>query len=532
MHIVVMSSSNGKDAAPQQPPPGSYPAEPSIAPPPSVVSTSVAVKHQVDEILASANMVAATFKGKPSLVVFKEDWVLVEEKLRSLQQQTGTTVPASELAELQRELSELRLKANAFKDENERIAYSQQALKDSLKIAESKLQAAHSEAEHTTASLEKSQADLKVAMASAQASKKELEKTISTARKSGDAEGLDKLLDEKRRMSQDINSLNSNLQVLNTEKKSVQDRLKRYELQVLELTNELNLEKSRQAIASGKPGTSFAAKAKAMGTESVRLFNVAHTNLSSLAKERFEKVASNPVEDEKNTVFWIKAALDATKHSVYKPYKLVFHGLADDLKIMTHSSRKLFDPFLIAVRDSLLPTGQPLTLDEMSEMLSAIPPESIKLSKEYRDKGFKTLADLPENPESGHFPHASDLPFRNVAGKTTFAKEASKKAKPQPPPSPLKKKQTRKEAEEEALLETDPIPEPDDGESSGDDTPISLWLRMRQWFLVQFDNMNSRVRNSLRKKPSRLARYYKLATGGFFHKICLVPYSWYIWAFP
>jgi regulator of replication initiation timing len=515
-----MSSDRTQSGASHHPTPGSYPEGSVVNSPPSVVSTSVDVRDKVSNLLKDVPLTACTFKGEPNWVIPKDQWRIFEEKLRSLQHETGTTVPVAELAELQRELSALRLKAHDFENANERLAYAEKSLTEQLNVANSKFADAKNDAASARMALEATQIELKSSLSRARTIKSEYETALLVAKKEGDAGAVEKLSSDKRKLSTDITDLNNSLQHVNAEKKRITDQLKRYENQVLELSNELKLEKSKHAISSGDPGTSFAEKARQAGTESVKLFNVAHSNLSALARERFSKVADDPLADEKNTAFWLKATFDACKHSVYRPYRLVFGGLAGDLKAFSAKSRKLFDPFLIAVRDSLLPTGRPLSAEDLNEMLSSIHNDSIELAPEFRARGYRTLADLPSNLGPVGDIDPTSLPYK---GKHKISLVDNSK------PRDRANSVFSSSDEEKDVLASDPLISPS-SESSDDE--VSYWLRMRRWFLVKFDSINSRVRASLRKHPLRLKRYFKLATGNKFQKVCLVPYSWYIWLFP
>jgi hypothetical protein len=501
--------------------PGSFPEGSAIASPPSVVSTSVEVKNQLTSLLKDVPMVACTLKNEPSWAIPREQWKIFEEKLSSLLDQKGsTTVPVAELAELQRELSALRLKAHDFENANDRLAYAEKTLSQQLKIANERLDSAKNDAASARLALEATQIELKASLSKVHAVKSEYETALRIAKKEGNAEQVEKLSGDKRKLSTDITDLNNSLQHVNAEKRRISDQLKRYENQVLELSNELKLEKSKHAISSGDPGTSFAERARAAGTESVKLFNVAHTNLSALAKQRFGKIASDPVADEKNTAFWLKATFDACKHSVYRPYQAVFGGLASDLKAFSFKSRKLFDPFLIAVRDSLLPTGKPLSAEDLTEMLSHIDQASIELAPEFRARGYRTMADLPSGLGPVGDIDPMSLPYKGRRKISLVDKTSGK----EPENSVFSPSGSEKD-----VLESDPLlptPPPED------DPELSYWFRMRKWFLLKFDEINTRVRSSLRKKPKRLRTYFRLATGNIFQRACLVPYSWYIWVFP
>lgn len=528
-----MSSINKDErSAPQTPPPGSYPESSAVNRSPSVASTSVAVRDEVKAILEESHMVSCTFKGEPAWAINKDSWKIVEAKLIKLQERQGNSVPVSEIAELQRELASLRLKANDFKTQNERLEYAQANLTKALNHAKANEAKARIEAEEGLALLSGTQKELRATLASVAASKKEYEIAIKEAKKAGKPEDVEILTSDRRKLSTDLSELNNSLQQVNADKKAIQDKLRRFEKQVLELTVELNAEKSRNDIQSGAPGTSFAEKAKGARDSTIKLYNTAYSNLSALAKSRFEKVKDCPTEDEKNTVFWMKAAFDATKHEVYRPYKIVFGGLAEDLKAYTAPSRKAFDRFLVAVRDSLLPTGQPLTMDDMNEMLGDIQISSLKLNNSFRAKGFKTLKDLNDYGLTIGASDASDIDFKLVNGKLiplSPRKGSKGKERAVDPPS---------ESDfglEELPPPYPPLPDSSESDASSDsesDDPISYWVRVRRWLHLKFDSMNSRIRNSLKSRPQRLARYFRLSTGNIFQRFCLVPYSWYIWIFP
>lgn len=533
-----MSNHSDNSSAWQAPPPGFYPESAVIPGPSSVVSTSVEVSTEVKQALEATKKVGCTLSGVPSFAVSKTDWKKLEDKLLSVQKDKATTVPTSELIKLQRELSELRLKANDFEDQNERLQYAERHLNKALENAEQNLAAAKDQARSAIAELDKISTQYKTQLKQAQAEKKEFQKAHQIAVQQGMSDDAEKLKTDKHRLSLEVTNLNNSLQQVNADKKQQSAIVKRFETQLVELTNELNLERTKHSITSGAKGTSFAERAKAMGSASVKLYNIAHTNLSKLALSRFEKIKDNPTEDRKNTAFWLKATFDATQHAVYKPYKVVFSGVVDDLKDMSTSSRRYFDPLLLAVRDSLLPTGRPLSLDELNSYLNDIPIHQIYLSSEYRAKGYKTLGQLIDSGENLGCTPPRDLPYRMTNGKLSFkGKEPILREVDPKPISPT--------LSEQAVFEEDPLnadlpplppsedgSESDDGSGDPEDDPVSYYVRVRQWLHSCFNDINDRVRNSLRRRPGRLTRYYKLANGNWFKQACLIPYSWYIWAFP
>jgi len=516
---------DSRQSASQTPPPGSYPESFDIRPSPSVASTSVKTRDEVKLILQEAQMLTGTLKGEPVCMFPKAAWKIAEEKLLALQERQGNSVPVSELAELQRELSELRLRANDFKTQNERLEYAQATLTASLNHAKAAEAKAKVEAEESLALLSGTQKELRASLAAVAASKKEFEVAIKEAKRQGKTDDVEALVQDRKRLSFDLNSLNEHLQQTNADKKSIQQKLKRYEQQVLNLTSELNAEKSRHAIYSQRPGTSFADKARSAKNTTIKLYNIAHNNLSSLAKSRFEKIKDDPTEDERNTAYWLKATFDATKHEVYKPYKLVFGGLADDLKAYTAPSRKHFDRFLVSVRDSLLPTGQPLTMDEMNSLLGDIEQSKLRLNSSFRSKGFKTLADLTDHGLVVGAPDASDINFRLVNGKLEPLTPTKSKGKQPVRSDPIETLELRHQ--EDVSPKSQPLLD-----SPMDHEPVSYWIRVRSWFHLKFDSMSTRIRESLRCRPKRLERYFKLATGNILQRFALVPYSWYIWIFP
>jgi chemotaxis protein histidine kinase CheA len=521
----AMENNTNSPAASRQPAPGSYPVSEHVAQPPSVVSTSVQVKDEVQSILKEAEFANVTFKGAPAWAVSKEKWAEVEKRLSSSLSAVNTTVSTAELAELQRELSMLRLKVNNFESEKERYEFAERSLTEALSHAKEKEAFAKKEAENSLRELATATGALKHSLAATQQLKADYEKALKEARSSGNSEDISKLVEDKKRLSTEITNLNNLLQQVNSDKKAIHDRLKRFERQSLELTNELNLERSRHSIANPAPGQTFADKAKAMGNAGVDMFNIAHSNLSQLAMKRFKTIMDNPTDDEKNTVFWLKAAFDATKHSVYAPYKIIFGGLGDDLKALSVKSRKAFDPFLIAVRDSLLPSGQPLSFEDMTSILANIPEEDLVLNKEYRQKGYRTLADLSAEG------YSLSTPFDKICRKGSKGKQARAETVIDEAEEKLELHHVEPKPtdSEKDVDEMDPM-NPSDGSDDSDDP--SYWQRIRNWFNKVFDGLNDRVKRALSADPLRLKRYYKLATGNRFQRFLLVPYSWYLWAFP
>lgn len=513
MAIVAMLSSKKKAAAQQSPPPGSYPDSSPITMAPSVVSTSVEVKDEITSILEEADFTACSFKGASSFVIPQERWAIVEAKLKSLAGQDKTTVSTAELAELQRELSLLRLRANDFQSQTDRFEYANTELEKALVIAKSQVQIVTEQSSEEKDRLNRSLVAIKSDLSSAQAIKKEYENALKVAKANANVNDIDKLTDDKRRMSAEITALNNNLQSVNGDIDAHSKKVARFEKQVLELTNELNLERSKHAIFVGRQGDTFADKASQLPGKAMNLVNLAYRNLPQVAKNRLDKVKDDPLADEKNTVFWLKATFDSTKHAVYRPYKRVFGGLLRDIQSLNASSRKKFDPFILAVRDSLLPTGQPLTDEEMDTMLSSMPINELKLNKAYRAKGYNSLQDLLSAGLDTTGPEATGIPYKVVDGKVVFKK-------PQPPSPTLSEKD---------VDEMDPL---NDKDSSEDEDSTSYWVNMRNWLLAKFDTLNIRVRDSLRKSPVRLRRYYKLSKGNLIQRCLLVPYNWFIWAFP
>nr|UUW20922.1 MAG: chromosome segregation ATPase [Sanya fusari-like virus 1] len=520
-----MSSSKSTQSARQTPPPGSYPESTKVDSPPSVVSTSIQVKNQVLEIIDGAKFTGAMFQGKPCWVVSKEKWGEIEAQLASLQLEQGTSVPVSELAELQRELAMLRLQANDYKSQAERYQHAEATLSAALAKAKENESLAKQEASVTIQKLAATQIELKASLRRAQEDKKGYEKAIENAKRAGEAELVEKLGTDKRRLSEDITSLNNMLQQVNSDRAAEHAKLKRFELQVVELNNELQLERSKNSIASKEPGTSFAEKAKAAGTAPVKLYNVARSNLPAVSLKRLSKVMDNPLDDEKNTLFWMKAALDSTKHAVYRPYRTVINSLVNDIKCFSPNARKQFDPFILAVRDSLLPTGQPLSEEELTAPLTLIDQAALELNAAYKRKGFRTLKDLNDHGLDLGNPDASDIDYVLDKGHLKRCSSSSK----QKGPINMVDSEANEDEEDADLLAPSP---PDDFE--GDDIASSseLWKKIRDWFMLKYDQLKPRVRRSLWTKPKRLVRYFKLANGNAFQRFLSVPYTWYIWVFP
>ncbi|ULO04604.1 hypothetical protein [Corynespora cassiicola fusarivirus 1] len=484
---------------------GSFPKD---SPPSQVVSLRSVSQETKAEILKyiEEKRSACTWQGKSSWVFNKEDWNQLMIKLVQIMDDEQThSIPPMELAELHRELGELRLKENDFKTLSEKKEFADSILRRDKENAEKSLADLKASNAKEIKALSQTKIELTKEQSALKENIKELNKQLAAAKSASDADLVEQLKAQKKLASELSNHLNTKQQELNSLIKIEKDKVAKYEKVIQQLNVELNLIKSQVAIQSGDPSASFAAVAKKAAKDNYNLVSNAWKYMSDHAKAKFAHAEQASPSDAKNLAFWLFATVDKLKHVAFKPYKKFLGGLMGDLKYFNYRSKQLFAPALLQVRDSLSPGGKLMTEDELNALLQDIPLDKIELKGAAFSAGYKTLADLHAAGKAlDDFPD-HDLPIEEDEddGKLRLRKPPVDKGK-EPAITPM----------------------------SDDDDSNSYWLRTRNWFMSVFDNMNVRIRNSLRKRPARLARYYKWVHGNFFQKTLVPVYSWYIWLFP
>lgn len=475
----------------------------------SSLSSSDKFKLDVKEIIASSGLVSVTLKNQPAVCIPKDKWAKMTEQFESLiDRPLEGHVPKEQLVALNAELQRTRLLVNGFESAQDRFAVAEAILKKDLETATQALAVEKSKVALSSSKLESEMATIKSQLANAQKLAKESTILIKKASQENDTDEVTKLKAAKSAMTGEVTALNNALQVAKSAISSERSRVKALSDQILNLSNSLNLEKTKHQIAVGGKGNDFASVAARHGKENVDLLKSYYSMLSAKSKGLLVKANEADPEDVKNKLFWLKAVLNSSKGHALKPYQKIFGGLYDDICRFSHKTRLLFDKPISAMIAGLNPGGVVLTPQELETMLSDVPLSKIVLAKALQKPGQSTLLDWVD--AGNDLDSIEPIPLEDgfvVNGEPSFEL-----------PKPDDK------GKGPAVEPSDPI-DPKDGE-------LSLWLKIRNWFHLEFDSMNKRVRRSLHSRPKRLARYYKLSTGNFFQRICLSPYSWYLWAFP
>lgn len=414
------------------------------------------------------------------------------------------SVPLAHVQMLQSEVATLKLHmAQAAKTDTD-IAAAKAVLQKDLKEAHERMREVRDNCDKIVASLNEDKATLVNQLSALRSQSADLKGQLAEAKRNADMDSVAIIRDAKQSNSSEINRLNNLLQSKNGDISQEKQRVSRLEQQILALTVELNTTRAKQSILEAKSGDSsksFAAIAARGANSTYNLINDAYRFLRHKSLIDLSKVQTMDPDDVKSQVFWLKAAVDHSKHAVYAPYRRVLGGLLDDVKLLNHSSRIAFKPFVDMVHYSLSPQGKPLSEDELVKALSSIRYENLVLHKGIRKPGMKTFAEYLE--KGG--PSSSKEPLREVD------------------PTPI-----------EVIFDTDfDLPETHEKTTltpsdSGEEDEVSYYVKVRTWFNERRETMRSRLADKLARSKSRLHRYYKLATGGLFKRLLSIPYSWWI----
>jgi len=522
---VEMSSNTNKTPAkvpsPSKiPSPGSSPAKSS-----SIISESMSLRNKILQYLADTFESGVIDDDDIAFIHLDKTSALVDELLKFVQDGSHS-VTLKQYDEVVRELAAAKLKITQDATTVKALNNSSALLSKDLAAAQANLSAINKQKDVAIKAHEQDKAKLITELATLREVSTDLKKQISAAKTNKDAETASELAKLKASNSGSIGRLNDLLQAKNTDIKEERSKAKRYEQQVVALSVELNNSRSRldQKLNGKKPvPATFAEAATAMGTSSVDLVNTAWRSLRSTSVSYLKNIADGEQDDAKNKLFWVNKALSASKHAVFRPYKVVLDGVYDDVVNLSYSSRKAFLPFIDAVLDSLSATGKPLTEVEMLEMLKKINPDKLILSKAKRKPGVKTLSDAMASSSKNKDASSSDSEPDIGVG---FRKLNKSRKRP--------------------LRNIDPISlDPSDGESSkGEDIPEpskgdgnskssgSYYQQAKSWFRSARTSMRSSLKKSLAKSSDRLKTYYGLVTGSFLQRCFAVPYSWWISFFP
>jgi len=509
----------------------------------SSVST-LSLEQNIKDVLAS-HFAKGVFDGSDIQYVQVDRLDNIVSKIsEKIQDGLPHRISPARYDELSQEVANLKLQLARAAKTSATLETMKALLQKDLAAAREALTASQEQSRAEIATIEKSKAAAIAALTEFRMKADDLKRKISAAKTSKDTELESKLSEERKANAETINRLNDVLQAHNTDVKMSRERVTRLETQVLELSTELNLVKSKSFAADSHSGNlplSFAEAAKKAGTESVNLTNLAWKALRNTSKGDLEKAKNAPDGDVKDQFFWIKATIDHSKHAIFRPYKIVLDGVLDDIKHLAYESRKQFLPLGNAILDSLSPTGSVMTEKEFEEILSKVDTTKLLLAKQYRRPGLKYLSDVtkltPEQIEEfygrkpsvvskGKQPTAETVysDSEDDAPKAgTFSWNNKKTSNPLPARKPVK-------ITEPELTKVDPIPEVDSDTTAPKTPPKkkSWYKRAKAWFSTSRKGMRRSVQNALINSQVRLERYYSLATGGFFKRMLLIPYSWWI----
>lgn len=528
----------------------------------SVISASQELASQITKMLQENSKPAVT-GGVDIVYIAVNDLDELSDKLEALiSDGKPHTISVKDYSDLSQQVAALKLdlvnSGNTVSD----LTKSKALLEKDLKKAQENLANADKSRDLAISSLELSKNSIKVAIAEKRAIQDDLNAKILASKAQKDFELTSRMSALKEENASELSRLNNLAQGLNADIRAEREKVVRLEKATLALTVSLNMQhaKLQRAVAREAPVKTLAQIAAEAGTAAVNLVNSAYSNLRDTSREDLQKAKASDPDDVKNKVFWLKAAVDHSKHAIYNPYRVVLGGVLDDLKHIAYQSRLPFLKFADGVLESLSATGRPLTIEEMTALLNEVDPAAVLLTKEMRKPGMKTLLDFIKKKSTDS---ANEKPESSAKGKEraseadTFLSINSKRTKP----LILKKKKgaeyeipkkSRKASVESVadysdansdLNEIDPIPEPDDsgkgrGRSNFDDDPSdhigtedSLYSLAKSWFKKKRFSFRKRVVSSLKKSKARLVTFYRLSTGNFFQRMLSVPYSWLIMVF-
>jgi predicted nucleic acid-binding Zn-ribbon protein len=414
------------------------------------------------------------------------------------------SVPLAHVQMLQSEVATLKLHMAQSAKTDADIAAAKAILQKDLREAHDKMKEVRENCDAVVASLNEDKATLVNQLSALRTQSADLKAQLAEAKRNADMESVAIIRDAKQSNSAEINRLNNLLQSKNGDISQERQRVSRLEQQILALTVELNTTKAKQSIMEAKSGDSsksFAAIAARGANATYNLVNDAYRFLRHKSLLDLSKVQTADPDDVKSQVFWLKAAVDHSRHAVYGPYRKVLGGLLDDIKLLNHSSRIAFKPFVDMVHYSLSPQGKPLSEAELVDALSSIRYENLVLHKGIRKPGMKTFAEFLEQGA----PSSHKGPLTEVD--------------PEPVEVVFDADLELPESHEKTTLT------PSD---SGDEDEVSYYVKVRTWFNERRETMRSRLASKLAKSKSRLHRYYKLATGGLFKRLLSIPYSWWV----
>lgn len=489
----------------------------------SVASESVSLAKQIRELISESTEQGVIDDQDVFYGRLADSGKLIKD-LSLLASNANHSVTVAQYTALQQELAQAKLTLAQNADSMKSLNTVTAILKKDLSGAQETLKLTRLEESKKIKHIESEKVQLIEQLANLRAQSTDLAKQMSQARTSKDSESLSELKALKKANADSITRLNNTLQGKNTDIKSEKDKVSRLEKQVVALSAELNIAQNKidngEGPSTGPPKT-FAEAAISLGSSGVNLVNIAWKSLSAPSRSSLEMAKEGTDSDTKNKLFWINKAVNQSRHSVYKPYKILLGGLLDDVAHMTYNARQAFNPFVNVVLESLSPGGKPLTEAEMLDILNSVEMAKLKLAKPHRKPNVKTFGEFLESQKNG------------------TVSEKGKEAVGSPPK--ISKSEFRKfnESRQQPLRSVSPSPiEEDDmpptAEANSEpstekkDKPLSAYEKAKLWFKNARLRMRASLKRELTKSNKRLEKYYTLCTGNVFQRIASVPYSWYI----
>jgi hypothetical protein len=303
----------------------------------------------------------------------------------------GHSVSPIELSTLNADLAAMRLQLNLFENEKAKSEFAKKTLQEDVVRMKSLLDQETKARNQMVADNLLREEKAKAELVKLRAESARLKQALGKAKSAKDDSLLESLQAEKDANSKKITDLNNLLQEANKIKADNYTALKRYQDQLLRLTNELNTVSAASATRANL-GT-FAQVAQKAGKASVDLMSGARTALSAKAKWLLTKAQAEDPENVASRAYWLNAILkDMQSYKGMKPFAILLDGVYDDIKVVEYKSRQQFKK----VVDNMIEfvAGQrDLTVMEVEAWLDDLDTRKIKLKKSSRTKGMETLQD-------------------------------------------------------------------------------------------------------------------------------------------
>lgn len=358
----------------------------------SVISVSVDIRQQLTELL-KVHGTQGNLRGQPILMIKHEDLETLQTKITSLIDDAKPhTVPISELSSLSSQLASAKLQLATFQNRAERAEFANTTVRKELENSEKILHKLKEDWEKDKESLNASIAKLKSDVKEAQAANKAAKADFVASKKGGD--GDEELKRAHLATSQKVTELTNKLGKMQADKTAADNKVRQFEAQVVALSNEINIVKATAGLSTDSTFASIASKA---GSAPVKLYNSIRKHMTSRALAFVDKAEKADEDDVKNKAYWLKNALNSSNYKGLKPYALLVEGMYNDICVINWESRKFFLPILDNIICALTGSGDPADPAEIEALLNSLDTSKIRMSKDYRKKGIRTLKDYIES---------------------------------------------------------------------------------------------------------------------------------------